>query len=297
MTPEGSPTISIIIVSWNTAKLLKRCLDSIYAAVPPISFEVIVVDNASADMSVNMAEADFPEVMVVRNEENLGFAAGVNLGLARARGEFMMLLNPDTELRPGAAALMLDFMKSDPDVGLVGPRLVLPNGELLKSGRKFPSFLREALETTRLYRLIRGHHDNRMLWGREDFDSNVEVDEVSGACMLVRRAAFDSVGPLDERFFVYYEDVDWCLRMKKAGWKVCYVGEAEVVHSWAQGALKLGVLESKGLLYRSQYLYFLKHHGLVQALTLRALSRLLLLALRVKYAVRPPRIENRGNCA
>ncbi len=239
-------------------------------------------------MSVNMVEANFPEATVVQNEENSGFAAGVNPGLARARGEFVMLLNSDAELCPGTVGKMLDFMRGHPEVGLVAPKLICPDGRLQINGQKFPTFLREVLGITRLSRLIPRFHDRRMSWGRDDFDQNAEVDSVAGACMLTRKTVVDSVGPLDERFFMYYEDVDWCLRIKQAGWKVYYLGEAHIVHVWAQSSIKLGIHKTNGMLYHSQYLYFRKHHGLPRALALRALSALFLAALKVKYAFVTP---------
>lgn len=287
------PHLSIVIVNWNTRELLRACIRSIYATLDPISFEIIVVDNASDDGSADMTRSEFPEVQVIRNEANLGFAAANNIGLRRATGEFVMLLNPDTDLCPGSVARMLDFMRSHPDAGLAGPKLISSSGKLQKSGRRFPSFFREVLGITRLFRVVRPWHDAKLSWGRLNFDVNVEVDEVAGACMLIRKVALDQVGLLDERFFMYYEDVDLCYRLKNAGWKVYFLGEAPVIHVWAQGALKMGVLAATAMMYRSQYLYFLKHHGLAPALGLRILSGLLLLVLRAKYAVFPPRANTR----
>ena len=288
-----NPEISVITVNWNTRDLLRACLKSVYATLGDIALEIIVVDNASQDDSADVVAREFPEVQVIRNDANLGFAAANNIGIRRAQSDFVMLLNPDTELRPGAGSLMLDFMKAHPEVGLAGPRLISADGELQKSGRRFPTYLQEALATTRLFRLVRSWYDARMIWGRLDFDRSVEVDEVSGACMLIRRSALDQVGLLDERFFMYYEDVDLCYRLKKAGWKVYFVGEAEVVHRWAQGAIKMGILRANAMMYRSQYLYFLKHHGPVQAVLLRLLSFILLAVLRAKYAFIPPKQDGK----
>lgn len=289
MNSQPLLTLSIIIVNWNTRDLLRACLKSIYATLDETSFEVFVTDNASSDGSADMVEAEFPEVQLIRSAKNLGFSAANNLGLRQASGEFVMLLNPDTELRPGSVAHMLSYATDHADVGLIGPKLVMPNGQLQQSGRRFPTFLREVLGITRLFRVVRPWHDKHLSWGRLDFDETVEVDEVAGACMLIRRSALDAIGLLDERFFMYYEDVDLCYRLKKAGWKVMYMGDTEVVHAWAQGAVKAGVLHSNGLMYYSQYLYFLKHHGVIQAVPLRMLSLLLLWTLRVKYAIIPPK--------
>ena len=285
--------LSIVIVSWNTQDILRRCLDSIRTAAPPLGFDVIIVDNASTDGSPDMVSSEFPEFTVIRNKENLGFAAANNIGIQRAVAGFVMLLNPDTELCPGTVARMSSFAREHPNVGIIGPRLVMPDGQLQKSGRRFPTFMGEFLSVTRLSRVFKSFHDRNVGWGREDFDAITEVDEVSGACMLIRRSALDEIGLLDERFFMYYEDVDLCCRLKKAGWKVVYMGEGAVVHAWAQSALKMGVLRANGMMYRSQYLYFLKHHGPVQAVILRMLSLLLLGVMRVKYAVIPPRANGK----
>lgn len=281
--------VSIIVVSWNTKGLLKRCLDSIYATVL-VPFEVLVVDNASDDGSAEMVESGFPEATLIRSAVNLGFSAANNLGIRQAHGEFVMLLNPDTVLLPGAVAGMLHYMNGYPDVGLIGPRLIMPDGQLQQSGRRFPGLLRELMGITRVSRLFGSWYDEHLNWGRTDFGKTVEVDEVSGACMLIRKSVLDQVGLLDERFFMYYEDVDLCYRLKKAGWKVVYMGEVEIIHVWAQGALKAGILHSSGVMYHSQYLYFRKHHGLIPAIILRTMSQLLLWALRMKYAIIPPKV-------
>ena len=292
MKPQDVPTVSIVIVNWNTRELLHRCLDSICATVPPVSFEVIVVDNASEDGSADMAAERFPDAVLVRNATNVGFAAGSNLGLQRASGRYVMLLNPDTEVLGGAVREMIEFADAHPRVAVVGPKLVNPDGSLQKNGRKFPVLLREVLHITKLYRFMTGLFDRKLDWGREDFNVPAQVDEVSGACMLVRRSVIDEVGTLDERFFMYYEEVDWCLRMKKAGWEVHYLPSAQVIHHWSQGAKQAGLRGSR-IAYRSQYLYFRKHHGLVQAAVLRILSWLVLLLLYAKHSVVRPRVSER----
>jgi len=287
MGSQDTPAVSIIIVNWNTRELLRRCLDSVYATVPPLPFEVIVVDNASEDGSADMVAERFPQAALIRSGSNLGFAAGNNLGLRMASGRYAMLLNPDTELLPGAVREMVGFADAHPGVAAVGPKLLNPDGSLQKNGRTFTNLWREALGLTKLY-YVWARLDRRADWGREDFDVPARVDEVSGACMLVRKSAVDEVGLLDERFFMYYEEVDWCRRMGKAGWEVHYLPSAQVIHHWSQGAKKSGLTGSR-IAFRSQYLYFRKHHGLAQALALRTLSGLLLVALYVKHAIVGPR--------
>lgn len=287
MGSQDTPAVSIIIVNWNTRELLRRCLDSIYATIPPLPFEAIVVDNASEDGSADMVADCFPQATLIRSESNLGFAAGNNLGLRRASGRYVMLLNPDTELLPGAVREMIGFADAHPGVAVVGPKLLNPDGSLQKNGRTFTSLWREALGLTKLYH-VWARLDRKADWGRLDFDVPARVDEVSGACMLVRKSVVDEIGLLDERFFMYYEEVDWCRRMSEAGWEVHYLPSARVIHHWSQGAKKSGLTGSR-IAFRSQYLYFRKHHGLAQALALRTLSGLVLSALHVKHAIVGPR--------
>jgi GT2 family glycosyltransferase len=295
MNDRDSLLLSIVIVNWNTRDLLRQCLESIYAGVAPISLEVIVVDNASMDGSADMVAEGFPGVNLIRSPGNLGFSAGNNLALKTVGGRYVMLLNPDAELLPDAVGVMVGFAEEHPEAGVVGPMLLNSDGSLQKNGRKFPGLLREILGLTRLYRLIWGYYDRKMGWGREDFNITAKVDEVSGACMLVRKAAIDQTGGLDERFFMYYEEVDWCLRMKKAGWETYYLPDAHVKHHWAQGAKQTG-LQGSRIFHDSQYRYFLKHHGLAQALVLRCLSLLLLFALSVRKSASgvANRIRNGG---
>ncbi|MCX6375738.1 MAG: glycosyltransferase family 2 protein [Armatimonadetes bacterium] len=288
------PLLSIVVVNWNTRELLRACIRSIYATLDPISFEVIVVDNASDDGSAEMVSSDFPEVLLVRNDENVGFAAANNIGLRRASGEFVMLLNPDTELCPGSVARMLDFIKSRPDVGMVGPKLVCADGALQINGQRFPTFLREVMCLTRLSRVFRRYHDSRLAWCREDFDINAEVDALAGACMLVRKTVADGVGLLDESFFLYYEDTDWCCRIKKAGWKIWYLGEAVIIHVCAQSAHRYGIHNANKELHRAQYLYWRKHGKAWQAVTLRVLSYFLLAVQSAKRTVRTARERLKG---
>ena len=275
------PEISIVIVSWNTRDLLRACLKSIYATMDEIAFEVIVVDNASEDGSAEMVESEFPEATLIRSESNLGFAAGCNLGLRKATGRFLMILNSDAELTAGAVSRMLDFMERRPDAGLVGPKLVSPDGTLQINGQRFPTLAREILGVIRAQKLIPGVAT--LGWGREDFDRDAEVDSLAGACMLVRREVVEQVGLLDERFFMYFEDVDWCRRTKRAGWKIYYLGEAQIVHGWACSSAKQGIVRSHELLHRSRYLYFRKHHGLIQAAAIGIISRLVQIAFAFKY--------------
>lgn len=291
MSADPSPLISVIVVSWNTRELLQRCLQSIRETIPPLSYEVIVVDNDSSDGSADMVAEQFPEAILIRSDCNLGFSAGNNLGLSRASGRYVLLLNPDAELFSDSVASLIRFAESHPRAGVVGPSIVNPDGSVQKNGRRFPFFMREVLGITRAYKLVWPWFDRRWEYGRDDFSQSCQVDEVCGACMLIRRSAFNEVGLMDERFFMYYEEVDLCRRMRDRGWEVWYCAEAQIKHHWAQGAQQVGLKGSR-IFYRSQFLYFLKHHGVLQAYVLRLLSATLLALLYVKKALfRPHTLE------
>lgn len=268
------PLLSIVVVSWNTCDLLHACLKSIFENVKNMTFEVIVIDNASKDGSADMVEKEFPDAMLIRSQENLGFTRGYNLGLKQAKGDFLMIANSDLELLPGSAAGMMEFLQKHPEVGMVGPKLISPDGTVQVNGQRFPTFLREVLGLTRLYRnrFIRDWHDMNLGPLRTDFTVDAEVDALAGACMMMPRSVVEAVGLLDERFFMYYEDVDWCLRVKQGGWKIYYLGDIGVIHVASQSAIKYGLPKANAVLFASQYLYWRKHHGLLRAVVLRLLS-------------------------
>jgi N-acetylglucosaminyl-diphospho-decaprenol L-rhamnosyltransferase len=231
MEPNSSVEVSIIIVSFNTRQFIDTCLQALLARTRGVSFETIVVDNASRDGSVEMIEAKYPSVRVVRNPRNLGYAGGVNQGIARAHGRYFLILNPDIEVMEGAVENLWAFMERSPRVGVAGAKLLYPDGSLQMSCRTFYTLRTVLLRRTLLGKLFpdaRIVRDHLMLdW---DHDSERQVDWVLGACMMVRRAAYESLGGMDERFFLYLEDVDWCYRMTKHGWQVHYVPSAVMTH-------------------------------------------------------------------
>lgn len=277
------PQLSVVVVNWNTRDLLRACLRSIFSTVKEVTFECIVIDNASSDGSADMVEKEFPRAILIRSKENLGFTKGYNLGLRQAKGDFLMIVNSDLELLPGSAVRMIDYLKEHPDVGMVGPKLISPDGTVQVNGQRFPTFIREVLGLTRLYRnrFIREWHDMTLGPLRKDFNVDAEVDALAGACMTLPRAVVDKVGLLDERFFMYYEDVDWCYRVKQAGYKIWYLGDVGVIHVASQSAIRFGLPKANAVLFHSQYLYRRKHHGLLQAVVLRLLSYWLLGMLRI----------------
>lgn len=224
-------TVSIIIVTYNSAGVIGACLDSLKADHDSGLAEVIVVDNASPDDSVQVVRRDYPWAKLIAGSENLGYSKGVNLGIHHARGRFLLILNPDTVVRRGTLRKLIDFVERTPDAGIVGPKLVFHDGTVQLSCRRFYNLRVLLLRRSPLGKLFpnaRAGREHLML----DFDHNStrEVDWVLGAAMFVRREAVDNVGMMDERFFLYFEDVDWCYRMKQKGLKVYYLPDAVIEH-------------------------------------------------------------------
>jgi N-acetylglucosaminyl-diphospho-decaprenol L-rhamnosyltransferase len=259
--------LSVIVVSWNVRDLLRRCLSSIVAAGD--SCEIVVVDNGSTDGSPEMVRAEFPHVRLVANAENRGFTAANNQGLALAAGRYLLLLNPDAEVVGDALATMTTYMDDHPAIGALGPQLRYPDGRLQSSRRRFPTFATALVESTVVQEWWR---DNRILQryylADRPADAVQQVDWVVGACLLVRRAAYEGVGGLDEGFFMYSEELDWCRRIKSAGWEIVYLPAAVVVHH--EGKSSEQVVPARHIYFQSSKVrYFRKHHGPFQAEVLR----------------------------
>ncbi len=251
--------LSICIVSWNVSKDLASCLTSLYAQDCAITFETIVVDNASDDDTVRMLAQRFPQVSVIANTDNLGFAAANNQAIRIAKGRYVMLLNPDTTVHDGALDTAVRFMDQHPDVGIAGLKLIYPDGSLQLSCRSFPNPWAALWRGTPLARLCPNNRFAREYtladWAHDEVR---DVDWVSGAAMVVRREAIDQAGLLDERFFMYSEDVDWCKRMWDAGWRVTYLPDAVVTHIVGRSS-DHAVIPMVAQAHRSMYRLYLKH--------------------------------------
>jgi GT2 family glycosyltransferase len=254
-----SVDLSVIIVNWNTRELLADCLCSIedfQSSIFNLQSEVIVVDNASSDSSAAMVREQFPWVRLRENVGNVGFARANNQGISQATGRYVLLLNPDTVVMPGALAALVGFLEAHPQVGVVGPTLLDRDRRIQLSWAKFPTLWSE---------LTTGHRRDRKPFLSGDA---YEVDWLAGACLLVRRGAIDAAGLLDERFFLYSEETDWCLRIQRAGWRIAYYPSAKVVHLEGSSTA-LDRPRTSFLLCQSKVLYFDKHYGRTQAQLLR----------------------------
>ena len=263
--------LSVVIVNWNVRDLLRRCLRSVLASqrLSGLAAEVIVVDNASSDRSAEMVREEFPWVQLIANEENAGFTRGNNQGIRASRGRYVLLLNPDTEVVEDALPTMVEYMDGHPGVGALGPQLRYPDGSIQSSRRRFPTLATAFLESTILQQwLPRNRVLDRYYVNDQPDDAIQEVDWVVGACVLLRREAIEQVGLLDEGFFMYSEELDWCRRAKARGWQVVYLPTAQVVHYGAQSSEQVKAFQHIQF-QRSKVRYFHKHHGPWQAEALR----------------------------
>jgi len=273
--------LSIIIVSWNVAPLLAACLDSIAAApivrVAPEGaalgehgprVEVIVVDSASADGSAGMVRERYPWVHLLAEPENIGFTRGNNAGLAQARGRCLMLLNPDTVVHGDALNRLVAALDADPAVGIVGPRVLNADGSTQSTRRRFPTVATAFFESTWLQGCAPRGLIERFTVADQPDDGTFEVDWVQGCALAARRAVYEQIGGLDPGYVMFSEELDWCRRARDAGWRVLYLGAAEITHYGGQSTAQI---ETQKHIYfqESKIRYFRKYHGRAVALALR----------------------------
>ncbi len=260
---DGAVDLSIIVVSYNVRELLSLCLESLYQtlAESSLAFEVLVVDNASGDGSAAMVRQRFPAARLLANEGNIGYAAASNQGMAACQGRYVLVMNPDTRALGNAIPIMLSFMDERPDVGMVGPALLYGDGGFQHAAFRFPSLLQILIDFFPLhYRLIHsrlnGRYPRRLYEGGEPF----AIDHPLGAVMLVRREVIQQVGAMDERFFMYCEEIDWAMRIRQAGWEICTVPQAMFIHYAGQSTQQFRDRMFVAL-WRSRYLLFQKHYS------------------------------------
>lgn len=253
--------LSIVIVNWNTKDLLRGCLRSIYEETGNIQFKVFVVDNASRDGSCKMVKEEFPQIRLIENPENVGFARASNQAIEQAKGKYILLLNPDTIVLENALEKMVRFMKRYPKIGAIGCKILDQNKNIEFSCRSFPTLSTIFFQSTLLSRILpRNKIIGKYLlsyWGHNDIR---DVDWVTGACLMFRKEVIKKVGLFDENMFMYGEDVDWCYRIKKAGYRVCYFPQSQIIHykgGSSRGWSKKAFVET----HRSLYKFFLKHYG------------------------------------
>ena len=274
--------VSIIIVNWNTCDVLRNCLASIYDNTEGFEFELIVIDNMSSDNSVSMIKATFPQVELIENSENRGFAAANNQGIATAKGRYILLLNSDTVILDNAISKTINFADNHPDAAVIGCRVLNPDRTLQPTCFVFPSVLNLFLWTTCLSRLFPRNRffgrEHMMWWNR---DNVKEVDVVTGCFMLIRHEAIEEIGLLDERYFIYGEETDWCYRFKQAGWKITFTPDADIIHLGRASTIQVSLKMT--LEYVKSMLFFFKKHKSRFSYTLACLLLAICLFSRVPF--------------
>lgn len=259
--------LSIVIVNWNVRDLLRDCLRSIDAGRGPLRVEVIVIDSASADGSGEMVLEEFPWVKLMACAENVGFPRGNNIGLAKAVGECLLLLNPDTVVVADALPVMVEYLRSNPDIGALGPQLLNPDGSVQSSRRRFPTTRTAFVESTWLEWMAPGLLRRYYALDLPD-DATADVDWLTGACIMVPRKVYEDIGGMDEAYFMYSEELDWCRRIKESGWRVVYYPEAQVIHHVGKSS-EQAVTARHINFQRAKLRYFRKFHGPLTAAVLR----------------------------
>lgn len=252
--------LSIIIVNWNTKELLGNCLDSIAKNIDGISKEIFVVDNNSTDGSPVFVKENYPYVNLIKNAENLGFSKANNMALRKAAGKYIILLNSDTVVEPSAVSLMMDFLEKHPEAGMAGPKLLNTDGTVqLACRRSIPNPKVAFYRITGLSKILPNNKEfakyNLTFKSPEELQ---EVEAISGACMMIKKKAMDEIGLLDEDFFMYGEDLDWCYRLGKKGWKIYYIPNARVIHRHRASSKKRR-FESILNFYQAMYIFYKKH--------------------------------------
>ncbi len=266
--------LSIVIVNWKVKDLLRQCLASVYRQ-QGVSFEVFVVDNDSRDGSAEMVREEFPQATLIANDRNLGFAAANNQALRQSRGDFALLLNPDTDCGDGMFAQMVAWMRQNPHAGIMGPRVRNVDGTVQHSVRRLPTLLSQSLIILKLHHVFPRLPALRRYFAADfDYAKAAPVDQVIGAAFLIRRSLLDAVGMLDERYFIWFEEADYCKRAKDAGFQVWYAPVADVVHRGGESFGQVFSPVKQRYFDASLRTYFRIHHGMPSYLILTALHPL-----------------------
>jgi GT2 family glycosyltransferase len=258
---RSGPDVSVIIVSYNTKALLDACLRSVYAS-RHVSIDVWVVDNGSPDGSADHVNTAFPDVHLVRNADNRGFAAANNVAMARARGRYVLLLNPDTLVRDNTISELAALLDRRPRVGIVGPLVCNSDGSIQSCGYWYPTLRAEILLSRNVGRV------GRLILGDPPVDpdptTETLVDWVDGCCLMIRREVIDEIGGLDEQFFLYAEELDWCRSAKRAGWQLATCPQSEMTHLRGQSSSQVKA-PALAMLIEARLRYYRKQDGLATA--------------------------------
>ena len=249
------------MVSLNAWEVLRACLDSLGRSAPDIECEIIIVDNASSDGTPERLRSEFPHVRLIRNDRNVGFTRANNQAIAASKGDFLLWLNTDTILRPDTISGLMRFLETHPQAGIVGPKVLNPNGTFQSQCRRsLPTPLASLFYMLGMDRILPGCRlADQYLMSYLPVDRANQVDSVSGCCLLARREVLNAIGPLDEDFFGFGEDIDWCVRAKNAGWEVWYFPGSEIVHLKGQGGVHSRPYHKVWGIHQAMWVFYKKH--------------------------------------
>ena len=252
--------LSIIIVNWNTKQLLDNCLASIYRETQNIFFEIFVVDNASSDGSAEMVTQKYPSVRLIQNQKNIGFAAANNQAIKQARGKYILVLNSDTIILKNALEKAVKIMNSRPEVGILGLKTLNKDGSIQKTVRRDPALSTQIFFPSRMKKIFPNWQPFKEYYF-DDFDYEREfyVPQLQGSFLLIRREVFNKIGLLDKKFFIWFEEVDFCLRARRAGYKILYSPAGSIIHYGGVSFSQIYTLKKQGLYTRALLYYFWKN--------------------------------------
>ncbi|MFN3301470.1 MAG: glycosyltransferase family 2 protein [Patescibacteria group bacterium] len=274
-------TLSIIIVNWQTKDLLKKCLESIFCYAKNIDYELIVIDNSSTDHSSKFLSNLKPQTAnfkIILNDRNFGFAKAVNQGIKLSRGKYILLLNPDTEIKEGTLQKMIKFMEDHLQIGISGGKILNSDGTIQLSVRRFPDFLSQVFVLLKFHHFLKNFSPIRRYFALDfDYEKTQEVDQVMGSFFMMRKKMIDEIGLFDEKFFLWFEEVDFCFRAKKAGWQIYYYPDAEIIHQKAASFSQILPLKNQWQFNKSLLYYFRKHHSFLSYFILLVISPLSLI--------------------
>lgn len=256
--------LSVIVVNWNGAEFVGKCLKSVFESTFDKPWEVIVVDNNSSDKSVEIIK-QFPQVIAIENKENVGFGAANNQALKQATGKFVFLLNPDTQIFPDSMEKLVEKIEEEEKIAIVAPQLVNENGSFQKEIGHFPGLVDSILVLLKLHRLP---FFKDLVFPKVDYSQEQEAEHLMGSALLIRREVLDSVGVFDEHFFLWFEETDLEKRIKDAGWKLIYYPHARVVHLLSKSIKQVSPLKRQLMWSKSLGIYFRKHKSLIERILL-----------------------------
>jgi hypothetical protein len=270
--------LSIVIVSWNTKKLLDECLASIFRETKNLNFEIFVVDNNSSDGTAEMIKEKYPQTRLIKNKENCGFAAANNQAMKLATGKYILVLNPDTIFKNNAAGLGIITLEKYPEAAILGPKTFNADGSIQRTVRRDPSFAAAALIMTKLQHIFPRNKSLENYYCADfDYSREIEAEQVQGSFMLLRSEAAKKLNFFDEKFFIWFEEVDLCLRVRRAGYKILYSPEAEIIHYGGESFKQVAGIRRQKMFNRSLLYYFQKNKSRRHYLFLRLLEPLSLL--------------------